>query len=92
MSQNKDIISKLRDLIEVKQNTITANKRSMKDYLMEYKKSLELDKKIKAEIRTLNTAINLLQYGISDDNTEEILTSQNIAVNRDSGIYTSDEE
>tara|TARA_B100000963_G_scaffold225252_2_gene196425 strand:- start:300 stop:575 length:276 start_codon:yes stop_codon:yes gene_type:complete len=91
MSQNKDIISKLRDLIEVRQNTITANKRSMKDYLMEYKKSLELDKKIKAEIRTLNTAINLLQYGISDD-TEEILTSQNIAVNRDSGIYTSDEE
>tara|TARA_Y100001938_G_C8096076_1_gene438221 strand:- start:856 stop:1134 length:279 start_codon:yes stop_codon:yes gene_type:complete len=92
MSQNKDIISKLRDLIEVRQNTIIANKRSMKDYLMEYKKSLELDKKIKAEIRTLNIAINLLQYGIMGEDTEEITTSQNIAVNRDFNIYTNDEE
>ena len=92
MSQNKDIISKLRDLIEVRQNTIIANKKSMKDYLIEYKKSLELDKKIKAEIRTLNTAISLLQYGIMDEDTEEIITSQNIAVNRDFDIYTSDEE
>lgn len=92
MSQNKHIISKLRDLIEVRQNTIIANKKSMKDYLIEYKKSLELDKRIKAEIRTLNTAISLLQYGIMDDDTEEIITSQNIADNREFDIYISDEE
>ena len=92
MSQNKHIISKLRDLIEVRQNTIIANKKSMKDYLIEYKKSLELDKRIKAEIRTLNTAISLLQYGIMDEDTEEIITSQNIADNREFDIYSSDEE
>ena len=92
MSQNKHIISKLRDLIEVRQNTIIANKKSMKDYLIEYKKSLELDKRIKAEIRTLNTAISLLQYGIMDEDTEEIITSQNIADNREFDIYISDEE
>jgi hypothetical protein len=92
MSQNKDIIFKLQDLIELRQNTITANKRQMKEYLIEYKKSLELDKKIKTEIRTLKTAINLLQYGIDDEDTEEVYMPENIAINRDMNIYTSDEE
>ena len=45
--QNRDIIFKLRDLIELRQKTIKANKRAMKDYLVEYKKSLELDKELK---------------------------------------------
>ncbi len=92
MSQNKDIVSKLRDLIELRKNTIIANKKSMKGYLVEYRKSLELDKKIKNEIRTLNTAINLLQNNMANSDTEEIITSQNIAVNRDFDIYTGDEE
>ncbi len=92
MSRNKDIIFQLRNLIELRQNTITANKRSMKDYLIEYKKSLELDKKLKKEIRTLNTAISLLQYGYPDEDIEEIFKSENIAINRDEQIYTDDEE
>ena len=53
MSQNKDIIFKLRNLIDLRENTIIANKRAMKDYLIEYKKSLELDKELKKEQRLL---------------------------------------
>jgi len=92
MSYNKNIIFQLRDLIKLRQNTATANKRAMKDYLVEYKKSLELDKKLKNEIKTLNTAISLLQYGYPEEDTEEILISENIALNRDEQIYTDDEE
>jgi len=94
MSQNKDIILKLRKLIELRENTIIANKRQMKDYLVEYKKSLELDKELRKEQKSLKEAINLLQYGysLSEDDTEEIFKSENIALNRDEYIYTDDEE
>ncbi len=92
MSYDKDIIFQLRNLIELRQNTITANKKAMKDYLIEYKKSLELDKKLKKEISTLNTAISLLQYGYPEEDTEEILILENNASNRDEYIYTGDEE
>jgi hypothetical protein len=90
MSQNKDIIRNLRKLIDLRQDTITANKRQMKDYLVEYKRSLELEKKLKREQSFLKQAINLLQYGPSDNNDAE--ESENIALNRDESIYTSDEE
>jgi len=94
MSQNKDIIFKLKKLIELRENTIIANKRHMKDYLIEYKKSLELDKELRKEQKSLKEAINLLQYGcsISKDNTEEVFKSENIALNRNEYIYTDDEE
>ncbi len=94
MSQNKDIILKLRKLIELRDNTIIANKRQMKDYLIEYKKSLELDKELRREQNSLKEAISLLQYGLSilKDDTEEIFKSENIALNRDEHIYTDDEE
>ena len=73
MSQSKEIILKLKNLIELRHNTIIANKKSMKSYLVEYKKALELDREIKKEIRSLNEAISLLQYGtIEDKDTEEI--------------------
>ena len=99
MSQNKDIIFKLRNLIDLRENTIIANKRAMKDYLIEYKKSLELDKELKKEQRLLKEAISLIQYGfalqeemLELDKTEEIPKSQNNALNRDDDIYTGDEE
>jgi hypothetical protein len=94
MSQNKDTILKLRKLIEMRENTIIANKRQMKDYLVEYKKSLELDKELRKEQKSLKEAINLLQYGysLSEDDTEKIFKSENIALNRDEHIYTDDEE
>ena len=96
MSQNKDIIFKLRDLIDLRENTIIANKRAMKEYLVEYKKSLELDKELKLEQKNLHKAISLLQYGFALE--EEKLTqqrgrqSENNAPNRDEHIYTDDEE
>lgn len=93
MSQSKEIILKLKNLIELRHNTIIANKKSMKSYLVEYKKALELDREIKKEIRSLNEAISLLQYGtIEDKDTEEIFISENIAANRSDVIYTDDEE
>ncbi len=92
MSQNKDIIFNLRKLIELRQKTITANKRQMKDYLIEYKRSLELEKELKREQNSLREAINQLQYSYSREETEEIFKSENIALNRDEQIYTDDEE
>ena len=99
MSRNRDIIFKLRGLIELRENTIIANKRAMKEYLIEYKKSLELDKELKKEQKLLKEAINLLQYGFALEeeilglqDTEEILKSQNNASNRGEVIYTDDEE
>jgi len=93
MSRSKEIILKLKNLIELRHNTIVANKKSMKRYLIEYKKALELDREIKKEIRSLNEAISLLQYGrIEDEDTEEIFISENIAANRSEVIYTDDEE
>jgi hypothetical protein len=92
MSQNKDIIFNLRKLIELRQKTITANKRQMKDYLIEYKRSLELEKELKREQNSLREAINQLQYSYSREETEEIFKSENIAINRDEQIYTDDEE
>ena len=74
MSQNKDIIFKLKKLIELRQRTIVANKKAMKEYLVEYKKSLELDKELKLEQKSLNRAINLLQYGFALE--EEKLAEQ----------------
>ncbi len=91
MSQNKDTIFKLRDLVKLRENTITANKRAMKGYLIDYKKSLELDRELKREIKTLKTAINLLQYE-EKQKTQEVYTSENLASNKDETIYNCDEE
>ena len=96
MSQNKDIIFKLKKLIELRHKTIVANKKAMKEYLVEYKKSLELDKELKLEQKNLHKAISLLQYGFALE--EEKLAeqrgreSENNAPNRDEHIYTDDEE
>ena len=101
MSENKDIIFKLRKLIDDRQKTIMANKSAMKDYLVQYKKSLELDGELKKEQRLLNRAISLLQYGfaleqeileLELEKTEELTKSQNNAPNRELDIVTGDEE
>ena len=94
MSYDKDIIFQLRNLIELRQNTITANKKAMKDYLIEYKKSLELEKELKREQSLLNNAISLLQYGfaLEAEQEERSQSSQNNAPNRDDDIFTDDEE
>ena len=101
MSENKDIIFKLRKLIDDRQRTIMANKSAMKDYLVQYKKSLELDGELKKEQRLLNRAISLLQYGfaleqeileLELEKTEELSKSQNNAPNRELDIVTGDEE
>ena len=101
MSENRDIIFKLRKLIDDRQRTIMANKSAMKDYLVQYKKSLELDGELKKEQRLLNRAISLLQYGfaleqeileLELEKTEELSKSQNNAPNRELDIVTGDEE
>ena len=101
MSENRDIIFKLRKLIDDRQRTIMANKSAMKDYLVQYKKSLELDGELKKEQRLLNRAISLLQYGfaleqeileLELEQTEELPKSQNNAPNRDLDIVTGNEE
>ena len=101
MSENKDIIFKLRKLMDDRQRTIMANKSAMKDYLVQYKKSLELDGELKKEQRLLNRAISLLQYGfaleqemfeLELEKTEELSKSQNNAPNRELDIVTGDEE
>jgi hypothetical protein len=101
MSENRDIIFKLRKLIDDRQRTIMANKSAMKDYLVQYKKSLELDGELKKEQRLLNRAISLLQYGfaleqeileLELEKTEELPKSQNNAPNRDLDIVTGNEE
>jgi len=99
MSENKDIIFKLRKLMEDRQKTIMSNKSVMKDHLVQYKKSLELDSELKKEQRLLNRAISLLQYGLALEKemlelekTEELPKSQNNAINRESDIIIGDEE
>ena len=95
MSQNKDIIFKLKKLIELRHKTIVANKKAMKGYLVEYRKSLELDKELKLEQKNLHKAINLLQYGFAleeEKSKEREGQSQNNAPNRDEHIVTGDEE
>jgi hypothetical protein len=85
MSENRDIIFKLRKLIDDRQRT----------------KSLELDGELKKEQRLLNRAISLLQYGfaleqeileLELEKTEELPKSQNNAPNRDLDIVTGNEE
>ena len=78
----------------MRDNTIIANKRQMKDCLVEYKKSLELDKELRKEQKSLKEAINLLQYGLALEEEEEkkAFSTENIALNRDEYIYTDDEE
>lgn len=99
MSQNRSIIFKLQNLIDLKEETIVNNKRTMKDYLLEYKRSLEIDKELKKEQKLLREAINLLQYGFAlEDDILELENSvwdqksQNNAPNRDNVIINSDEE
>ena len=84
-----------------RQRTIMANKSAMKDYLVQYKKSLELDGELKKEQRLINRAISLLQYGfaleqemfeLELEKTEELSKSQNNAPNRELDIVTGDEE
>lgn len=66
----------------------------MKDYLVEYKKSLELDKELRKEQKSLKEAINLLQYGfaLGEEEEKKALSVENSALNRDENIYTDDEE
>lgn len=99
MSKNEEIISKLQNLIELREKTIIANKRSMKDYLVEYKKSLELDKELKKEQKTIMNAIDLIKHGTALEqlfvDTQEIefnSDSKNNAPNRDPDIVMGDEE
>ncbi len=53
MSQESNLVEKLKILIEERRGTILANKKNMRDNLKEYKKDIELDRKFKAECRTL---------------------------------------
>ena len=95
MRQNRDIIFKLKELIDLRHKTIVANKKAMKNHLVEYKKALELDRQLKAEQRNLHKAISLLQYGfgLQDEGGGKVdISLENIAPNRDDTIYTNDEE
>ena len=99
MSKTEEINSKLQNLIELREKTIKANKRSMKDYLVDYKKSLELDKELKKEQKTIMNAIDLIKHGtaleqlfVGTQEIESTSESKNNAPNRDSDIVMGDEE
>ena len=63
----------------------------MKDNLKEYKKNLELDRKLKAECRTLQeTVYGLLRSLTSSFDTQDI--PKNTAINRQIDIVIDDEE
>jgi len=89
MSQESNLVEKLKILIEQRQATILANKKNMRDNLKEYKKNLELDRKLKAECRTLQETIyRILRKRLSPE--EENI--RNLAINRNDNIVSSDEE
>jgi CRISPR/Cas system-associated endonuclease Cas3-HD len=91
MSENKDLIQKLKILIEQRQKTIQANKKQMRDNLKEYKKNLELDGKLKSECRTLRETIyELLRSMANTSESKNVL--KNIASNRHPDIVIGDEE
>jgi uncharacterized protein (DUF488 family) len=90
----KNLIEKIKILIEERKRTIKANKIQMRDNLKEYKKNLELDRKLKAECRTLSEAVydlmkkDNMSVPVNIEETE----LKNNASNRDIDIFTSDEE
>ncbi len=89
MSQESNLVEKLKILIEQRRATILANKKNMRDNLKEYKKNLELDRKLKAECRTLQETIyRILRKRLSPE--EENI--RNLAINRNDNIVSSDEE
>jgi len=89
MSQESNLVEKLKILIEERRGTILANKKNMRDNLKEYKKNLELDRKLKAECRTLQETIyRILRKRLSPE--EENI--RNLAINRNDNIVNSDEE
>jgi len=89
MSQESNLVEKLKILIEERRGTILANKKNMRDNLKEYKKNLELDRKLKAECRTLQETIyRILRKRLSPE--EENI--RNLAINRNDNIVSSDEE
>ncbi len=89
MSQESNLVEKLKILIEERRATILANKKNMRDNLKEYKKNLELDRKLKAECRTLQETIyRILRKRLSPE--EENI--RNLAINRNDNIVSSDEE
>ena len=97
MSDEARIVEKLRTLINQRRRTIQANKKQMKENLKEYKKNLELDKKLKSECRTLQETIYKLLRQKNGTRTTHFSikknkSSKNIANNRDSNIFTLDEE
>jgi hypothetical protein len=90
MSQESNLIKKVKTLIEERRSLILTNKKHMRDNLKEYKRNLELDRKLKAECRTLQETIYNIMRGLVPPDKKE--TSKNVAVNRDHDIVSSDEE
>jgi hypothetical protein len=94
MSQESSLIKKIKTLIEERRSLIVTNKKHMRDNLKEYKKNLELDRKLKAECRTLQESIYGIMRGLAhpDKKYNKEKSSKNIAINRNNDIVNSDEE
>ena len=94
MSQESSLIKKIKTLIEERRSLIVTNKKHMRDNLKEYKKNLELDRKLKAECRTLQESIYSIMRGMVTTEKKYIKneSSKNTAINRNDDIVNPDEE
>ena len=94
MSQESSLIKKIKTLIEERRSLIVTNKKHMRDNLKEYKKNLELDRKLKAECRTLQESIYSIMRGMVAPDKKYIKneSSKNTAINRNDDIVNPDEE
>ncbi len=94
MSQESSLIKKIKTLIEERRSLIVTNKKHMRDNLKEYKKNLELDRKLKAECRTLQESIYSIMRGMVTPDKKYIKneSSKNTAINRNDDIVNPDEE
>jgi hypothetical protein len=87
MSKEKDLIEKLKVLIEERERTIKINKQDMKDYLVKYRRALDLEEELVRECRHLRQTIRYLK-----EQKQFAPNQNNIASNRDMLIVSGDEE
>ena len=87
MSKEKDLIEKLKVLIEERERTIKINKQDMREYLVKYRRALDLEEDLIRECRHLRQTIRYLT-----EQKDFTPIYENIASNRDSAIINIDEE
>lgn len=85
MSQNPTLIKKLLSILEQMAKTAQSNKEDMRYHLLEYKRTLILDKSLKEEMNTIGEAVNILK-------DIPVTISENNGENRSNEVIIFDEE